>query len=171
MGTYLIACREFLAARFLVAIAGLVGVGLLAAAQAQDQSAATIKDVIFARKTVMSTLSDAMDKIETMIESGKINVAEGQDEANTISVMLMAFPHLFPPASNQWKPNSDLDPATDTFASPDVWTNYSDFYQRTSAASKAAYDARGADNENQFKAAIVDLRASCNSCHALFLKQ
>jgi cytochrome c556 len=157
--------------RYKLAIAGLVGAALVAAAQAQDQSAATTKDVIFARKTVMSTLSDSMDKIETMIESGKINLAEGQDDANTISVMLMAFPHLFPPASNQWKPNSDLDPGTDTFASPDVWTKYSDFYQRASAASKAAYDAHGADNVNQFKAAIVQLRADCNSCHALFLKQ
>jgi cytochrome c556 len=171
MGTHLVACLKMRPAGLLVAIAGLVGAGFIVAAQAQGQSAATTKDVIFARKTVMSSLSDTMDKIETMVETGKIDLAEGQDEANTISVMLMAFPHLFPPASNQWKPNSDLDPAADTFASPDVWTNYSEFYQRASAASKTAYDAHGASNANEFKAAIAELRADCNSCHERFLKQ
>ena len=30
--------------------------------------------------------------------------------SDTISVMLMAFPHLFPPASNQWKPDVARDP-------------------------------------------------------------
>jgi cytochrome c556 len=171
MGTHLVVCLRMLPAKLLVAIAGLVAAGFIVTAQAQGESAATIKDVIFARKMVMSSLSDTMDKIEAMIEAGKINLAEGQDEANTISVMLMAFPHLFPPASNQWKPDTDVDPATGTFASPDVWTKYSDFYQRASAASKAAYDAHDANNVNEFKAAIAKLRADCNSCHAVFLKQ
>jgi cytochrome c556 len=163
--------RKSLTVWLLIAIAGLVGCGFVASAEAPGQGSDMAKDVIFARKTVMSSLSDTMDKIEAMIQADKINLAEGQDEANTISVMLMAFPHLFPPSSNQWKPNSDLDPATDTFASPNVWTNYSDFYQRASAASKTAYDARGATNVDRFKAAIVELRAGCNSCHELFLKQ
>jgi cytochrome c556 len=171
MGTRLVACLAILSARVLVLIAILTGAAFVVAAQAQSQSADTIKDVIFALKTVMSSLSDTMDKIEAMIQADKINLAEGQDEANSISVMLMAFPHLFPPASNQWKPNSDLDPATDTFASPDVWTRYSDFYQRSSAASKAAYDAHSAGNVSEFKAAIAELRSGCNSCHEVFLKQ
>jgi cytochrome c556 len=167
----LINCRKSLPVWLLIAIAGLLGFGVVASAETQDLSATTTKDVIFARKTLMSSLSDTMDKIEAMIQADKINLSEGQDEANSISVMLMAFPHLFPPASNQWKPNSDLDPATDTFASPDVWTKYSDFYRRASAASKAAYDAHSAGNVSEFKAAIAELRSGCNSCHELFLKQ
>jgi cytochrome c556 len=155
------------------AIIGLacLAVGALASsAPGQDQSAATAKDVIFARKTVMSSLSDAMDRIETMLESGKINLAAGNADADTISVFLMAFPHLFPPSSNQWKPNADLDPATDTFASPDVWTKYSDFYQQSASAAKAADEARQATNDAEFKAAIGKLRLGCNGCHALYLK-
>jgi hypothetical protein len=39
--------------------------------------------------------------------------------ADTISIMLMSFPHMFPAGTNQWKPGADRDPATDTYASPD----------------------------------------------------
>jgi hypothetical protein len=91
-----------------IACAGLA-TGLLATsfiAMAQDQSAATAKDVIFARKTLMSSISDNMDQIETMISTNKIDLADAHEHADTISVMLMAFPHLFPPASNQGKPAS-----------------------------------------------------------------
>jgi cytochrome c556 len=156
-----------------IVCAGLAA-GLLATsfvARAQDQSAATTKDVIFARKTLMSSISDNMDQIETMVASGKkIDLDDGHEHADTISVMFMAFPHLFPPSSNQWKPNADLDPATDTFASPDAWTKFSDFYQRAAAASKIAYDMSRADKEDAFKSLAKELRAACDSCHAVYLK-
>src|SRR5262249_15498410 len=138
-------------------------------ARGQDQGQVT-KDVIFARKTLMNSLSDEMDKIETMIDTGKINLASAKDGADLISVMLMAFPHLFPASSNQWKPNADLDPATDTFSSPEVWAKYSDFYERAKASSKAAYEASRAENEAELKREIGTLRNACNSCHALYLK-
>src|SRR5262249_4443535 len=68
----------------------------------------------------------------------KFDAAEAQDHADTISIMLMSFPHMFPAATNQWKPGADRDPATDTYASPDLWANFVDFYQRASNASKLA---------------------------------
>ena len=156
-----------------IACMGLVG-GLLATsfmAMAQDQSAATAKDVIFARKTLMSTLSDNFDQIEAMIATGKLDIPDAHEHADTISVMLMAYPHLFPPSSNQWKPNADLDPVTDTFASPDVWSKFSDFYQRAAAASKTAYDMSRADKADDLKARAKELRVACNACHAAYLKQ
>ena len=84
------------------------------------------------------------------------------------SVMLMAFPHLFPPSSNQWKPNADLDPGTDTFASPDVWSKFPDFYQRAAGASKTAYDMSRADKIDDFKTHARELRIICDTCHALY---
>jgi cytochrome c556 len=138
-------------------------------ARGQDQNQVT-KDVIFARKTLMNSLSDEMDKIETMIDTGKINLASAKDSADLISVMLMAFPHMFPASSNQWKPNADLDPATDTFASPDAWSKYPDFYKRATDASKAAYEASRAENDAGLKREIGTLRNACNSCHAIYLK-
>jgi cytochrome c556 len=155
-----------------IACAGLAA-GLLATsliAKAQDQSAATAKDVILARKTLMDSLSDNMDQIETMISTGKIDLADAHEHADTISVMLMAFPHLFPPASNQWKPNADLDPGTDTFASPEAWSKFPDFYQRAAAASKTAFDMSHADKVDELKTRAKELRVDCNACHALYLK-
>lgn len=139
-------------------------------ASAQDQSAATPGDAIIARKTMMNSLSDKMDDIEGAISAGKINLDMAHADADTISVFLMAFPHMFPPATNQWKPNVDRDPATDTFASPDIWTKFADFYTQATAASKSAYDASRAQDENELKAAIAKLRTQCNVCHTTYLK-
>ena len=168
--------RDFLRPRrrmaVAIACAGLAA-GLLATsfiAMAQDQSAATAKDVSFARKTLMSSISDNMDQIETMISTGKIDIDDAHEHADTISVMLMAFPHLFPPASNQWKPNADLDPGTDTFASPEAWSKFPDFYQRAAAASKTAFDMSHADKVDELKTRAKELRVDCNACHALYLK-
>ena len=100
-------------------------------AYGQDQGATPPKDAIFARKTLMGGIDMNMDELETMLApGGKVDAAEAREHADTISIMLMAFPHLFPASTNQWKPNVDRDPATDTFASPEVWTNFADFYQR-----------------------------------------
>jgi cytochrome c556 len=156
----------------LVACAGFYG-SLLATsliALAQDQSAAKVEDAIFARKTVMSSLSDNMDQIEKMIAIGKIDLDDAREHADTISVMLMAFPHLFPPASNQWKPGADIDPVTGTFASPDVWSKFADFYKRAADASKTAFDMSRADKPDELKAKTAELRTACNGCHAAYLE-
>jgi cytochrome c556 len=136
----------------------------------QEQSIATPADTIMARKTVMDTLSDKMDAIELMISSNKIDLKTGQDNANDISVYMMAFPLLFPAATNQWKPNATHDPIADTFAAPDVWTKFPDFYRQAAAASRAAFTASRAQNDADFKAAITQLRADCNACHTVYLK-
>jgi cytochrome c556 len=156
-----------------IACAGLAVVLLATSliAMAQDQSAATVKDVISARKTMMDSISDNMDQIEGMISTGKIDLADAHEHADTMSVMLMAFPHLFPPGSNLWKPNNpDPDPVTDTFASPDAWSKFSDFYQRAAAASKTAFDITHADKVDDLKTRTAQLRVACNGCHAVYLK-
>ena len=137
-----------------VLTAGVLGVSVVALGQ--DQSAATAKDAIFARKILMDTIGH--------------NTDEGTEHADNVSVMLMAFPHLFPPSSNQWKPNLERDPGTDTFAAPEVWTRFSDFYLQASNASKLAYKVSRADSEAEFKTLFGELRESCNACHAAFLK-
>ena len=152
-----------------VLAATLCGTSLLALAQ--DQSAAKVEDVIMARKTMMDTLSDNMDQIEQMISTNKIDLADAHEHADTISVMLMAFPHLFPPASNQWKPGVEIDPVTGTYASPDLWTKFADFYKRANDASKTAYDMSRAEKADDLKAKTAQLRTACNACHAAYLKQ
>ena len=137
--------------------------------RAQELPAA--KDTIFARKILMGAIDMNMDEIETMLApEGKLDLAEGQEHSETISTMLMAFPHLFPPATNQWKAGAARDPATDTFASPELWTNFADFYARATEASKIAWSASRAKRPADFRALIVQLRERCNGCHALNLK-
>ncbi len=152
-------------------VAAIVSIlGISSVALGQDQSLPAPSDAILARKTMMDSLSEKMDVIEAMIAAGKIELDAAHENADTISVFLMAFPHLFPTATNQWKPNVDKDPVTDTFASPEVWSKFADFYRQAAAASKSAYTASRAANETELKAAIAQLRTGCNSCHAAYLK-
>jgi cytochrome c556 len=140
-------------------------------AQGDEQELPAAKDTIFARKILMGSIDMNMDEIETMLApEGKLELAEAQEHADVISTMLMAFPHLFPARTNQWKPGADRDPATDTFASPDVWTNFGEFYQRAGAASKLAFSASRARRAADFRPLIAQLRAACNACHAAYLK-
>jgi len=129
------------------------------------------KDTIFARKILMGAIDMNMDEIETMLApEGKLELADAQEHAETISTMLMVFPHMFPPTTNQWKPGVDRDPATDTFASPEVWTNFSDFYKRAAEASKVAWNTSRAKHAADFRLLIKQLRDQCNSCHAKNMK-
>ena len=153
----------------LALLAGMLAASFAAAAQ--EQNLPPPKDTIFARKILMGAIDMNMDEIETMLApGGKVEAADATEHADTISIMLMSFPHMFPPATNQWRPNVDRDPATDTFASPDVWKNFADFYQRARAASKLAFDASRAKHGNEFRELIGQLRAACNSCHATYMK-
>ncbi len=145
-------------------------IGCLAAPSfAEDQPPP--KDTIFARKVAMGEIDMNMDEIETMLApEGKLLLSDAEEHAEVISTLLMAFPHLFPPPTNQWKEGAERDPATDTFANPAIWSNFPDFYQRASEASKIAWNASRAKKPDEFRAQIKELRVRCNACHALNLK-
>jgi cytochrome c556 len=161
---------EILSAMTTALAVTVLTIGLLVSpAPAEDLPAA--KDTIFARKILMGAIDMNMDEIETMLApEGKLELADAQEHAETISTMLMAFPHMFPPATNQWKQGANRDPATDTFASPEVWTNFADFYQRATEASKVAWNASRAKRAADFRPLIAQLREHCNSCHAVNMK-
>jgi cytochrome c556 len=144
----------------------LLATGLMATAQ--DEGTATARDVIFARKTLMNFICEKMANIELMIALRQIDLDAARGPSDAISVMFMAFPHLFPASSNQWNPSADPDPATDTYASPELWTKFSDFYQRTEAAARTAHDMSRADNIDDFKTRARELRIICDTCHALY---
>jgi cytochrome c556 len=138
------------------------------AAIAQDQRAATAKDVIFARKTLMSFMCDKMMDIEQMIATGHIDVDGARGNADAISAMFMAFPHLFPPGSNQWSPDAVPDPETDTYASPQLWTGFPDFYRLAAASAQIAHEMSRATNVDEFKSRARELRIVCDECHSLY---
>jgi len=160
------------ASRFIACVTALLWLSAAGSiALAQNEAAPPPKDTIFARKIVMGTIDLNMDEVETMLApGGKLEHTEAREHLDTISVLLMAFPHMFPASTNQWKQGADRDPALDTFASPDVWTRYDDFYKRAADASKIAFAASRASRADEFKALVAELRTACNSCHASYLK-
>ena len=98
------------------------------------------KDTIFARKILMGAIDMNMDEIETMLApDGTLEARRGAASTPiSISIMLMSFPHMFPPSTNQWTAGADRDPATDTFASPDVWSEFCGFL----SARAGGFEAR-----------------------------
>jgi cytochrome c556 len=175
MTRFVLGARLSIAGAIAAALLSAATLGLGSVALGQDQSAAVAKDVIFARKILMGSIGDNMDELEAIIEagkeSGKIDVQHGTQHADIASVMLLAFPHLFPPHSNEWKPNVDKDPGTDTYAAPEIWTRFGDFYQLASDAAKSAFDASRARNAEEFKKSVAELRVACDGCHALYQKK
>jgi cytochrome c556 len=135
---------------------------------AQDQNPATPKDVIVARKTLMNTVGTNMYPVDEMLETGKIALDEARVPLESISAMLMAFPHLFPNSTNLWKPGATRDPATDTLADASVWESRSFFYRDAMAASKYAFEASRAQNVADFRKSAKDLRLTCDGCHSTY---
>jgi cytochrome c556 len=128
------------------------------------------KDVIFARKIVMSTIANSMYEIDGMLQTGKIDLPKARHHADAISGLLTAFPHLFPPATNTWTPNAPRDPATDTFTDPSLWTVFTFFYKEAQRAADYAHKASRAENEAEFRKNATELRLACDTCHATFQK-
>jgi cytochrome c556 len=156
-----------------VAVIGLMGIFAGATVTlAQDRGATPSKETIFARKILMDSIGRNMDDIEANAGSAKVDLAEGRDHADIISVMLMAFPHLFPLSTNEWKPNvADRDAGRDTFAAPEIWTGFADFYKRTHDAADLAFKVSRAETEAAFKDLVAQLRVACDSCHAIYMKK
>jgi cytochrome c556 len=145
--------------------------GAFTAGVAQEQAVPPPKDTIFARKILMGTIGMNMDEIEGMLEpGGKFDPGDAREHADLISVLLMTFPHLFPAATNQWQLGTDRDAALDTFAAPELWNNFNDFYGRATAASKIAFDASRAATFKEFKARVEELRTACDGCHSSYVK-
>jgi len=154
-------------------LAAMIALGalILGASVALGQDLPAPKDTIFARKILMDSIGHNMDELEGIASAQKVDLNEGKEHADIVSVMLMAFPHLFPTATNQWKPNVERDPGKDTFASPEVWTKFADFYKRAQDASQLAFKASRAENEAVFKDFVGQLRISCDSCHGIYMKE
>jgi cytochrome c556 len=143
-------------------------IGASSVALGQDQNQASPQEVITARKTLMNSIGTNMYVIDGMLETGKIDLVSGRANAESISAMLMAFPHLFPNSTNLWHANAGRDPATDTLADTAVWESRSFFYKEAMAASKYAFDSSRAQNVADFSKSARDLRQTCDGCHSTY---
>ena len=162
-----VACAGLILSCFVISLLGTVALPLVS--RAQDVTS----DVIAARKLLMDSIMNNMDKIQEMVTERRIDLGVSRECADNIASMLAAFPHLFPPGSNQWKEKEDIDidPVKDTFASPDIWTEFADFSRRSTAAANTALELRRADNEDDVKRLYRALGIACDTCHALYMKE
>ena len=158
--------------RALIGAVALVGGTLAAEAGPGDGPGWTgitkPKDVIAARGELMEEIEHLMQPIDTfqVVDSDDLNGL--RLAANTVHVMLLTFPHLFPPTTNLYDPK---DETPVTLALPAIWKDFDTFYRLAAAASKAAETmADTPASKQQLRAEGLALRASCDACHALFLR-
>jgi hypothetical protein len=114
--------------------------------RANGRMAGAPRDIIFARKTLMSVIARNMYPLDEMIYTGKINLPRGRGHADSISDMLQALQFLFPMSTNTWTPNAGGDIAFATFADPHIWEEFdfspSKFKLRPSTRSRRAAPKR-----------------------------
>jgi cytochrome c556 len=126
-----------------------------------------IKDVITARQELMEHAEILMEPIDTITVKEVKNEDQLRSNAEAISAMLGAVPHLFPPTTNLYDPKV-TEPKT--LALPAIWQNFDSFYKLAEAASRAAEAMGDTHGKQQLRTASLALRASCDACHALFLR-
>ena len=156
----------------LVAIAGCVATGALAAQAVPAGPGWTgltrAQDVILARAELMEHMEELMRPIDTITVGPVKDVEQLRFYAEVLGAMLKTVPHLFPPTTNLYDPKS-LTPKT--IALPAIWQNWESFYQLAQSSSKAAEDFATAKGDPALRAASRRLRASCDACHALYLRK
>ncbi len=127
-------------------------------------------DVIRARGALMEQMEVLMQPIDTItIKTGAVHDADQlRRNAEVVSAILTAVPHLFPPTTNLYDPKSTTPP---TIALPAIWQNFDAFFQLAAAASKTAGRLAKTKGDDAMRKASLELRASCDACHAVFLRK
>jgi len=163
--------RIFIARAMLATAAALAGIALAAdAAPGQGPGWTGItnpQDVIRARQELMEHIEELMQPIDTIQVKDTNDLDTLRGNAEIISAMLLAVPHLFPPTTNRYDPKAE-EPAT--LALPAIWKDFGSFYELATAASSAAQTMAETKGKEPLRTASLKLRASCDACHALYLR-
>jgi cytochrome c556 len=123
-------------------------------------------DVIAARQALMMEIERLMRPVDTYAAGEPATPASIREAAVSVAAMLRVIPHLFPPTTNVYS----ADPATPTLALPPIWDDFESF-ERVAAASSAAAEAlTAAPDGDALRKAAQALRATCDACHARFLR-
>lgn len=126
------------------------------------------KDVITARAELMEHIEILMEPIDTILVKPIGDREQLRSNAAAIGAMLAAAPHLFPPTTNLYDPKAS-EPAT--LALPAIWKSFDSFYKLAATASSAAEAMAEIQSDGKLRAASRKLRASCDACHALYLRK
>ncbi len=165
--------KKSLALRLLFAVAGALVGTALAADTAPGQGpgwtgVTNPQDVIVARQELMEHIEILMEPIDTITVKDFSSTDQLRTNSEAIGAMLAAVPHLFPPTTNHFDPKV-RDP--ETLALPAIWKDFGSFYKLAAAASSAAESmSETKGGKQEWRTASLKLRASCDACHALFLR-
>ncbi len=117
-------------------------------------------EVIEARQAIMQFVGSNMRTLAAMQRGqAEFNVETARATGQAISVMLMAFPHLFPEGT---------ETGGSTEASPAIFDDQTGFREAAFALESAAGKLAGIGDAEQFGAAFGDVGATCRSCHSLY---
>lgn len=123
--------------------------------------------VIEARQQLMLEIERLMKPIDLLAAGERAPPEELRTAARTISKMLLTVPHLFPPTTNLYDANAEM-PAT--IAMPAIWQSFPAFYRMAEVSATAADAMAAAKDEQALVAAGRQLRATCDTCHAPYLR-
>jgi cytochrome c556 len=135
-----------------------------------------VLDVIFARRVLMDGIEIYMQEVHIFSqESAAANVDvpfEAAEAADIISMMMLAFPHMYPAGSYVWSEEAEAeDPTAVTLALPTVWENFPDFYERANRVAQQAFDlSRTRPRDARWREMVAELQAECDACHALYMR-
>lgn len=124
-------------------------------------------DVIAARQALMTELERLMRPVDTFADGQPGDAAGVRDAATTISTLLLATPHLFPPTTNLYDEQAEQPK---TLALPPIWQQFDAFYALAESAAGAATKLAAGADEQSLRAAGKALRAACDACHAPYLR-
>lgn len=122
--------------------------------------------VIASRQGLMTEMERLMRPIDTYTVDESIEPDTMRSAAISISQMLLATPHLFPPTTNLYDDEAEMP---ETIALPAIWEDFPTFVSLAKAASAAADSLSAATGHDALVSGALSLRASCDACHALYL--
>ena len=148
-----------------VAIASLTG-----APRAQETGltgADKAADIVQARQLLMDAAEEHIMFIDAVSAGKDLALSDMKSRAYQLNILLLAFPHLFPPQTTPAA--GDRDGAFQTNATGAVWKDFPAFYQAAQDFAAVALDASQAKDIGAFRVYGAQLRTGCDSCHQAYM--
>lgn len=125
------------------------------------------EELIEAREALMVEMERIMRPLDSFTIGEPADPEDLRSIAQTVSQILLAVPHLFPPTTNLYDPKAETPK---TLALPAIWKNWAAFEKLALAAQEQAETVSKMRTPDDLKAGALALRATCDACHAGFLR-
>lgn len=151
--------------------ASLIGLGVLVSSPSAQEAGLTgqdkAADVVQARQLLMDAAEEHMMVIDAVNAGKDLPLSDMKSRAYQLNILLLAFPHLFPPQTRAAA--GEKDGSFQTNATDVLWKDFSAFYQAAQEFAATALDASQAADLQSFRTFGAKLRAGCDSCHKAYM--